>query len=300
MAKRQVDLGWMRVLLECGNKGSLSGAAQALGLTQPAVSYQIRRLEEQVGVSLLTRQHRGVTLTSDGQRLYELVTRQVTEMDALIEKCRRPVETDKTVLRLHTDYAFSSLWLIPRIDAFRKRHRDIHIQIVATQKPALDEGTEDDVLVAFGSRQDAGENAVLLLSETVTPVCAPAYLPVSSTIRDIGAARLIHLDGLPGADWFEWSDYFAGNGFKRPTESAMGDISFNTYTMVIDAALNRQGVALGWGGLVDDLLAKGTLVRIGGALEEKTRGYWLCAGKNPTAPAARLMEWLVGEGAGRE
>jgi DNA-binding transcriptional LysR family regulator len=64
MAERPIDLGWMRIFAEIGSAGSLSSAAASLGLTQPAVSYQIRRLEEQIGVTLLTRQHRGVELTS--------------------------------------------------------------------------------------------------------------------------------------------------------------------------------------------------------------------------------------------
>ena len=77
MPERRPELGWMRIFVEVARLGSLSAAAAVLGLTQPAVSYQIRRLEEQFGVSLLRRQHRGVELTAEGVRLFQVAAKAV-------------------------------------------------------------------------------------------------------------------------------------------------------------------------------------------------------------------------------
>ncbi len=299
MAERPVDLGWMRVLLESGRRGSLSAAAQELGLTQPAVSYQIRRLEEQLGVAVLHRQHRGVELTPEGQKLYRMVTQQVAELDQLVGEFRQ--SRQKAVIRLHTDYAFSSLWLIPRMQRFRERHPDINIQIVANQNPAGQSPGKDDVLVAFGERPDVEANPVLLLSEKVVPVCAPGFLHSPSldcAAEPIGQSKLIHLDSMLSSQWFDWSGYLKRIGVSRGPASGHGDISFNTYTMVIEAALKSQGIALGWSGLVDSLVADGSLVQIGEMLEEPTRGYWLSGGADKGSAASKLTRWLMEE-AGR-
>ncbi|MCP6329956.1 LysR family transcriptional regulator, partial [Klebsiella pneumoniae] len=92
-------------------------------LTQPAVSYQMRRLEEELGVALIRRKHRGIDLTAEGQRLFEIVSRNVDAIDLLAQQLRRTEE--RQTIRLHTDYAFSSLWLIPRMHGFRALNPDI-------------------------------------------------------------------------------------------------------------------------------------------------------------------------------
>jgi putative choline sulfate-utilization transcription factor len=292
MADRPLDLGWLRILAEVGRARNLTTAAQRLKMTQPGVSYQIRRIEEALGVPLLSRHHRGVDLTPEGLRLYELAARQVEEIDQMARDIRRRPGTP--VIRLHTDYAFSSLWLMPRMQDFRMLFPEINIQIVATQNPLGQPNHEEDVLVVFSTRAEAGANAVLLLSEKVTPVCTPGFrdrLPTGFTPADLARSKLIHLDSS-SASWFDWNAYFDRIGQHRPTEKIHGDISFNTYSLVIQAALGEQGVALGWTGLIDDMLANGALVAVGPTAEATERGYWLLAGTRNEA-ASRLVGWLL-------
>lgn len=293
MADRPLDLGWLRIIAEVGRCGNLTAAAQRLRLTQPGVSYQIRRIEEELGVPLLNRHHRGVDLTEEGQRLYELASRQVADIDRLARDIRR--RHKKPTIRLHTDYAFSSLWLMPRMRVFRTRHPEINIQIVATQNPLSQLTHEEDVVVFFGARPEAGDDAILLLSEKVTPVCAPGFLdrlPPAATAGDLARSRLIHLDG-DTASWFDWNAYFDRIGHRREADREQGDISFNTYSLVIQAAIGEQGVALGWTGLVDDMIANGALVTVGPAVEAGDRGYWLRAARRDDAAASRLVDWLL-------
>ena len=295
MADRPLDLGWLRIIAEVGRSGNLTTAAQRLKLTQPGVSYQIRRIEEELGVQLLNRHHRGVNLTPEGQRLYELAARQVAEIDRLAKDIRAGHK--KPTIRLHTDYAFSSLWLMPRMQDFRARHAEINIQIVATQNPLGQLTNEEDVVVFFGAQAEAGEDAVLLLSERVTPVCAPGLLEQrapSFETEDLARSKLIHLDS-DSASWFDWNAYFARLGLHRAMEKEQADISFNTYSLVIQAAIGEQGVALGWTGLVDDLIANGALVTVGPTIEASDRGYWLLATKAKDAAAAKLVDWLLSQ-----
>ncbi len=296
MAERPLDLGWMRIFTEVARCGSLTAAAASMRLTQPAVSYQIRRLEDELGVTLIRRRHRGIELTAEGQRLFEVVSRNVDAVDLVAQQLRRTNE--RQTIRLHTDYAFSSLWLIPRMHGFRALNPDINIQIVATQDP-LGQGKHDsDVMIIFGTRQEAGEGSILLLSEKVTPVCSPALLsdtPAPATIADFLQRKLIHLENTSQAHWFDWPSYFKHFGAHRGAESDGSDITFNNYTMVVQATIGEQGFALGWAGLVDPLLEAGVLVTAGPSLEAPGRGYWLVRPKSSDNAVRKLTAWLIDE-----
>ena len=294
MAERPINLGWMRMLEVIGRRGSLTAAAQELGLTQPAVSYQIRRLEDELGIRLLKRQHRGVELTPEGLRFYDVVSRHVLEIDALAAEIKG---VSRPTVRLHTDYAFSSLWLIPRMQEFRARFPDIHIQITASQNPPRQPATDDDVLVVFGSRADAGDDGTLLVPEHVRPVCAPGFLdgnPDGVTPEQLAGMKLIHLESSWSSTWFDWSSYLASLGVTRAPEHGRGDISCNTYSLVIQSAIGKQGIALGWTGLVDDLVGSGALVGVGPTLQAPDRGYWLVGCKDRKGAALKLADWLNG------
>lgn len=299
MADAPVDLGWMRLLVEIGRRGSLSAAARARGLSQPAVSYQMRQLEQSFGVPLLRRLHRGVALTDEGRRVFDIAARTVAELDELERVIR--AAGHRPVIRLCTDYAFSSLWLIPRMHAFRQSHPELDLQIVATQRlaPAWEE--DSDIAVAFGSRGEFGQDGILLMPERVLPICTPAFLAKHGPFDEPGALAgvpLIHLDAAGPSPWFEWTSYLAEVGTGRKVDAMLGDMSFNTYAMVIQAALAGQGLALGWLGLVDQIIDSGMLCRAGAVLERKERGYWLLVSKARRAGVEQLADWLVAEANG--
>jgi putative choline sulfate-utilization transcription factor len=296
MSDRPPELGWMRIFIEVARLGSFSAAAGALGLTQPAVSYQIRRLEEQFGVALLRRQHRGVELTAAGERLFAVAAKAVGDIDALARSFR--AEVLRPVVRLRTDYAFSALWLIPRMHGFRLLHPETDIQIVATQR--LEPGFRDDgdVAVAFGTRAEFGAIGTLLLREKVVPVCTQGFLDRNGPFdnpKQLAEAILIHLDTPMPSPWFDWQSYFTEFSVIRDAHADRGDISFNTYSLVVQAALSEQGVAIGWMGLVDTLLQARMLVEASPPLEAADRGYWLVPPRSASAHSEKLSTWLMNE-----
>jgi putative choline sulfate-utilization transcription factor len=288
----RIDVGWLRVLAEIGRRGSFSAAAAALGLTQPAVSYQIRRLEEQFGFPLIRRLHGGVELTAKGRALFDIALRSVEDIDRF---ARENAQSQRPAVRLRTDYAFASFWLIPRMHGFRERHPDIDIQIVATQafEPADMEDT--DIAVVFGEQQTFGADATLLVAEKVMPVCSSAM--GASAAEQLLERRLIHLDAPLTAPWFDWTAYFRALGLERPISRRQGDLSFNTYSLVIQAALENQGVALGWFGLIDSLLRSGILVAAGPPVEFPGRGYVLLPTGRSDSNSRDFMSWLIAEAA---
>ena len=286
----------MRVFVETARRGSLSSAAVSLGLTQPAVSYQIRRIEEQTGFAVLRRRPQGVELTASGRKLFEIAERAVAEIDALMRE--HNAAAARPALRLRTDYAFSSLWLLPRMHQFRLLHPDIDIQIVATQRYQPEEMLDGDIAIVFGDRAEAGAAASLLLLEEVVPVCTQAYLERNGPFADpgdIARARLIHLDAVTPSPWFDWNRYFGELGLTRDLIANQGDFSFNTYSLVTQAAIEDQGVALGWMGLVDGYLRSRVLVPAGPAVQASHRGYWLVPPLTASVHSEQLVAWLKTE-----
>lgn len=301
MAERKIDLGWMRIFVETVRRGSISAAAVSLGLTQPAVSYQIRRLEEQTGQPLLLRRRQGVELTPQGRRLFEIASGAVSDIDALMREFH--AASLHPVLRLRTDYAFSTLWLMPRIAAFRALNPGIDIQIVASQRYNPAEMEPQDIAIAFGMQSDFDPHAVNLLPESVVPVCTPEYLERNPALREprfLADTRLIHLDAAQPSPWFEWSDYLATLGGAPAGVAAQGGLRFNTYNLVVQATIEHQGVALGWSGLIDSLMRAGILVAVGPPASVPGRGYFLVPPRAPDRNGERLVNWLLGETEPRE
>lgn len=297
MDKGKIDLHWMRVFVEAARSGSFSSAATVLGLTQPAVSYQIRRLEEQAGFVVLHRRHQGVELTAAGRRLFEIAERTVTEIDAMMRE--RAASLEHPIVRLRTDYAFSSYWLIPRMYALRQRYPEIDLQIVATQRFDPGDMEDTDVAVIFADQATFGPDATMLVAEEVVPVCTPAFLnelgdAASEPSRLVGE-RLINLDAASRAPWFDWPQYFEKFGLARNSGDRRGDLSFNTFSLVIQAVLENQGVALGWMGLIDPLLRSHVLVPAGPVVRAPERGYLLLPPRTRHSNGDRFLAWIKEE-----
>ncbi|THV14062.1 LysR family transcriptional regulator [Rhizobium rhizophilum] len=294
MSEGLIDLAWMRLLVEIDRRGSLSAAAEALGLSQPAVSYQIRLLEQRAGLPLLHRLHRGVRFTEEGRRLLAIADRTVADVDSL-QRSLRAARRRPTV-RLATDYAFSSLWLIPRMHAFRQRHPEIDLQIVATQRLGQHWREDADLAVAFGTVGEFSPQGRLLMPERVVPVCTPALAGrmAGNAGAPDQAEPLIHLEADNLSPWLDWKSYGERASIGALQQDRPGDLRFNTYALVIQAAMGGQGVALGWLGIIDQLLDSNLLVVAGQTVSVPDRGYWLVNGTDSSA-ARLLATWLVSE-----
>lgn len=294
MSERKLDIGWLRIFEAVGRLGSLTAAAAELGLSQPAVSYQIRRIEEQLGTSLISRLHRGSRLTEAGETLFRAVHAGVGRLDDAAREIRARVGSP--VIRIFTDYGFASFWLMPRVAEFRKLHPGIEVHVVASQ--SLDgafDGTADAAIL-FGSETDFPYEAHLLMPERVVPVCSPGFRARFGPFADaesLARQPLLHLDTVGRARWFTWTSWLAAQGVIR--EPAQGDLGLNTYGFVIQAATAEQGIALGWLGLVDAHLANGTLVAVGPEVRRDDCGYWLIVNRPENAQARAMSGWLIGQ-----
>ena len=252
--------------------GNFTGAAEAMGISQSAVSQRIKALELELGVVLFKREHRGVTLSNDGMRLLNVVRPAMkqmgTSMTSLLERKSKPR------VRLSADFAFSTFWLLPRLPLLRTElGEEIEIQILASQVPADPYTDECDINIHVGALSKITEGDTMLMREKVAAVCSPEFLekhPIKSA-SELLEVQLLSLSKPPSAEWQTWYGWFEALGIEG--ERSRSYNSFNNYDMVTQAAIAGQGVALGWLGLIDGLLKEGSLVQVTDNVVTSQSGY---------------------------
>jgi DNA-binding transcriptional LysR family regulator len=276
--------------------GSFTRAADELGISQPAISQRVRRLELRVGAALFVRRGRGVSLSADGMRLWLEVRAGLTRIEAAIAVLERGIESDN-IVTLAVSNGFANLWLLPRLGRFRRDHPSIELRVVALERPE-DVGAERMPLwIRRGDGHWSGQECWMLAPEIVYPVCSPGYIEAHQPIVDAGDLarhRLIHLHETHRAH-VTWADWF--KAMNLPASEMPAGFDFNDYALAIRTAVAGEGVALGWDHLVGDLLASGELVAPVPRPVATGLAYWLVASRASTLSAAaiRVRDWVRAE-----
>ncbi|WP_135503964.1 LysR substrate-binding domain-containing protein [Roseovarius aestuariivivens] len=279
---------------------SFAAAARQLNVSETAVSRKIRLLEEHYNCQLFVRGHRSVTLTDHGRKLLggiapALKSLERVSMGLLSEQARGTV-------RLAATNSVASLWLMPRLHAFRRENRTITISLLSSDSDAECLSEDVELTILRGEGDWPGFEAQLLFGETVFPVCAPDYLDSQGPIEDVAALTrhaLIEVSNIH-TEWLNWPTWLAQKDVDpdRVPRSTL----VNTYPLAIQAAVDGLGVALGWGHLVDRHLQTGRLVRPLGRAHVRTHSgyYLLCRKDAPRHPERDLVAvWLMQESAAR-
>ncbi len=275
---------------------SFTAAAQELGTSQPAVSQRIGLLEEDLGVPLFKRAHRGVSLTADGVLLFNAVRESLGGIGEAAAKIR--ARRARQVLTVATDFGFAAYWLMPRLAALRALVPTLDVRIVTTQDPFDIRGEPVDMAIAFGAGPWPGCTALPLFPEIVVPVCSPGFLAQyggSGLPTDLASLPLLHLESAEPLRWLGWEQWCTRHGVAPTGDSH--DLTLNNYPLVIQAAIAGQGVALGWTPLVDDLVRNGQLVAAFAPPTRTAHGYCLVEpqAQRSTEPVQRFRAWMVGE-----
>ncbi len=277
--------------------GSFTRAAAELNVTQGAISRQIALLEELLGAHLLDRTTRAMSLTPTGEQYVEAARKALLALADATDQARRwHGETQVTVA---TSTALASLWLLPRIPEFNAQHEGIDLRIVAFDRVRDYRKLECDLAVYYCKTPPAEMKSTPICAEMIFPICSPAYLarhPDLATANDLARCTWLWLDESE-RDWISWPEWFRRLDIAVPVPR--NRINLNSYSLVIQAALSSQGVALGWRNLVDAHLKDGTLVRpVPEMLETDGRFFVL----EPAGPherrarrgsVARFREWLL-------
>ena len=273
--------------------GSFTRAAEELGVTQAAVSRQIHALEDDFGFPLFNRLHRKVSLTAQGRSLAAATSNAFNMIAEASSELRQ--ETGGDDLTIAATVAFSHFWLLPRISDFSRRHPETTLRIVSQDAmPSLDQG-EVDVAIRFGDGLWSGGRAEKLFEDHVFPVCSPEF--ADTVDADISPADLIRQPLISNeADdpmWIGWNAWLSTFGVSNTGKLKGMRCSF--YTEAIYAALNGQGISLGWDRLVSDLLEQKRLVRLGHASVVPSGAYYVVVPTHRKQSRAlqQFMEWLL-------
>lgn len=249
--------------------GTFTRAAVDLRVSQPAISRRVAALEENLGVQLFLRETRPLTLTDSGQRLFEVLRSSISRLDAVVQDIRNR-RTSK-VITITAEPGFLAFWLIPRLPELSVEFPDSDLRMMSGGR-AYD-ATEGDLHIRFGDGQWPGMESLKVLGEDVYAVCSPAYLQGKSGPFSLAAMkkeRLLQLSD-PLDRWFTWKSWFRAVGSTMDARPQTYD--FDSYALVVGAALAGQGIALCWSGLLDSYLESGALVRVSKEAARSTRGY---------------------------
>lgn len=292
MAKRLPPLKPLRAFEAAARHLSFTEAAAELNVTQAAVSHQIKSLEDSLGAPLFRRMNRALRLTEEGQSLLGPVRDALSTIADAAEKIRRPEKAGPLTVSVLP--SFASTWLVPRLMRFRQREPEIDIRLSADYELADFDHADIDVAIRWGKGDYPGLTAVRFMTEELFPVCAPRLTregphPLRAP-ADLKHHTLLHDDVL--TDWRVWL-LAAGVEDVDPDKGP----SFNYSDLVLQAAIDGQGVALGRSSLAHDALARGQLVRpFDIALPGDYAYYFVCPDYAVARPkVAAFRDWLIEE-----
>lgn len=287
MARKLPSLNALRAFEAAARHGSFVRAAEELHVSHAAVSRHIRELEAALGIELFRRFHRGVQVTAAGERYGRVVAESFDRIAAATVALRG--DSDAEPLVVSVDPAFASRWLVPRLGGFRSEHGDIDVVIDPTTRLVDFRAEPVDLGIRYGRGRWAELSSEHLIDVVAFPVCAPSLATRLATPDDLRDHVLLHEE--TGKGWADWLNAAGVAGVATGRGAFFHDAS-----LVLDAAVAGQGVALGDNVLAAMEIAAGRLMRPF-ARAVPYGGYYLVALEAvPDRPAAAAFRrWLKAE-----
>jgi LysR family glycine cleavage system transcriptional activator len=282
----------LNVFEAAARHSSFTEAASELALTQSAVCRQIAGLESFLDLKLFRRSRRGVILTDAGTAYHRLVARQLDQLerDTLNLMTRRG---KGGTLELAVVPTFGTRWLLPRLPRFAQQHPDITLNLSSRTRPFLFDDTELDAAIYAGDGNWPGAVTMLLMPETLVPVCSPALIAPRKrlTPQQLAQLPLLQQSTRPYAwrQWFESIGHVPGHELAGPR--------YELFFMSMQAAAVGLGVALVPEYDLGDDLASGRLVIPVPHRCPSDRAYYLSTPERKSDnPALEVFKaWLLQE-----
>ena len=274
--------------------GNFTRAAAELNMTQSAVSYQIRLLEDFTGAPLFTRQARGVSLSPRGRQLAPVVAQSLADLQRAFRVGRANSEN---ILAISTFQTIANSWLAPRIGGFQISHPEIAVRIDVSVEIVDLDGGEFDAAIRSGNGQWPGVTAHFLFDQSFTAVASPLYLtragrPAAPT--DLMNHTLIG----PSDPW--WPTWFEAAGVPGVSLAKRQGIDVETQHTAALVATSGHGVALVSRSLHLEALRDGRLVQLFDVTANAGSDYYLAyAPRNAKARKIKLFrDWVLAEAKG--
>ncbi|MGV3548362.1 transcriptional regulator GcvA [Rhizobium sp.] len=293
----------LRTLVSAGRHLNFTRAADELGLTPAAVSYQIKEIEDQLGAKLFVRSSRSIHLTAEGEILFEAAADALDVVNRAAARIRRMSRNTTTQLKVTVDPHFATKWLMRRVDSFRKLQPGIELRFEVSYELKQFDLDDIDVAIRYGSGKYPGLTANRLFENVVVPVCSPRLLQSGRPLhepRDLMQHTLAHIEwSRQGVTWPNWQMWMAAAGIHDFDDSRV--VVFGTSSDAVESALAGETVALADFAMIANDLSEGRLVRpFELSIKAPAEFAYFLVYPNASANDPRIAafrDWLVGEAA---
>jgi len=291
MTARLPSLNGLRAFEAAARHLSFTLAASELNVTQTAISHQIRRLEEELGIRLFVRKNRALALTPKARDYLPGVRAAFNDLRLATDRLLR--KDDDHVLTVSTLASLAAKWLLPRLTAFQEAHPGIDVRITTSTALVDFRGGDVDAAIRYGRGNWQGLRAEWLMADDFFPVCSPALLngkrPLNSP-EDLRDHVLLHTS-TNSDDWRQW---LTAAGLPSDISKQPG-ITFDLILMTVQAAIDGIGVAMGRTSYVQDDIAKGRLVVPFKIALPADAGFYLVSPEGTAEPPKlrAFRQWLI-------
>jgi LysR family glycine cleavage system transcriptional activator len=292
MLRRLPPLNALKAFEAAARSESFTRAAEELFVTQAAVSQQVKALEATLGLKLFNREKQRLVITETG-REYLAVVRDA--LDRIAVGTDRIVQHQSSgVLTVSTSPDFAAKWLVHRLGRFAEAHPEIDLRVSATVRHVDLAREQVDLAIRHGNGHWAGLEVARLCSEKLFPVCSPKLIPRDA--RVLNAADLLKFPLLRLEGWSTWSRWFDAAGISNPV--ARGPV-LNQASMLIDAAIDGQGIALARTALAaSDLINRRLVIPVNISLRMQNTYWIVCPKATSGMPKIKMFQdWLLAEAA---
>jgi LysR family glycine cleavage system transcriptional activator len=280
----------IRAFEAAARHGSFAKAARELGTSAASVSYHVKQLEAQVGLTLFRRLPHRVELTRPGA----LIAAEAGEaFAALRASFARAADQDEARLALTTLPTIAAAWLTPRLGRFRRKHPQIGLELDLSDAAQELAGGRFDAAIRNGHGRWPGLRADRLFPSLFMPLCAPELKAACAGIAD--PARGPELPLLGRQDW--WALWYRALGFSAGPPPHRFGASLATEHLDVTAALAGDGVAIGSPILFRSEIEAGRLVPAHDLVGGDGRAFWFAwpVARRSSRKIARFREWLCEE-----
>lgn len=295
---RNLPFTTLRSFESAARLGSISRAAEELNVTQSAISQQVKSLEEWTGCNLLLRTRSGSRPTEDGAALALAISQGLGTISELCTDMQSRKQRNVPIV-VSTLPGFAVNWLFPRLIRFDQDNPDLPVSIHTNTSGGDLVAGNCDLSIRYGIGNYRGMHVEKLLTETLTPVCAPSLLSSGeglASVEDLAHHTLL-IDDLSdyGGELPTWSFWADCAGLKLP--KPRNTRRFGQSNMVVQAAIEGYGVALGRSPLVEAALEDGRLVAPFNIKVSSQYSYWVVCAKNAlqTDRIRQFRDWLMQE-----
>lgn len=269
---------------------NFSRAADELGMTQAAVSYQVRQLEDRLGRALFVREKGRVRLSETGQRLFPAIRAAFATMGDAFAALG---SDEADVLTISSATSFGGAWLAARIGRFQLDYPDLAVRMAMSNELVDFDASNVDVAIRMGKGTWPGLRSDFLLRQALTPLASPAFVAEHRILEPADLLRVQRL--APNDCW--WTDWFAAAGVATPPAPSRLGIELDSQLQEASAVQAGFGVAMMTPLFWQNELASGRMVQPFETLLVSDTALWLVHPESRVGvrKVERFREWLHAE-----